>query len=182
MERSIGVVEFRSIAVGIDAVDKIVKAANVEIIDAKTICPGKYYIIFSGLVSAVKDSLSAVEFYTNDFIIDSVVIANVYPQLFSALTSTNDVKTPASIGVIETLTAPSIIWSADSAIKATNIDLVEVRIARALGGKNICIINGLLSDVTESVNKAIEYPKQKDFLVDWQIIAAPNKDLYRAVL
>ncbi len=182
MERSIGVVEFRSIAVGIDAVDKIVKAANVEIIDAKTICPGKYYIIFSGLVSAVKDSLSAVEFYANDFIIDSVVIANVYPQLFSALTSTNDVKTPASIGVIETLTAPSIIWSADSAIKATNIDLVEVRIARALGGKNICIINGLLSDVTESVNKAIEYPKQKDFLVDWQIIAAPNKDLYRAVL
>jgi len=182
MERSIGVVEFRSIAVGISAVDAIVKASDVKIIDAKTICPGKYYVIFAGMVSAVKNSINIVENESKDFIIDSVVIPNVYEQVFAGLTGTSEIRQPQSIGVIETLTSPSIIWAADAAIKATDIDIVEVRIARALGGKNICVINGALSDVTESVNTAIQYPQEKGFLVDYEIIAAPHKDLYRAIL
>jgi microcompartment protein CcmL/EutN len=92
------------------------------------------------------------------------------------------VRHPQSIGVVETLTAPSIIWAADAAIKATDIDIVEVRIARALGGKNICVINGVLSDVKESVRTGIAYPEEKGFLVDYQVIAAPHPDLYRAVM
>lgn len=182
MERSIGVVEFRSIAVGINAVDIIVKASDVKIIDAKTICPGKYYIIFSGMVSAVNNSLNIIESESRDFIIDSVVIPNVYQQIFAGLTGTSEIRQPQSIGVIETLTAPSIVWAADTAIKATDIDIVEVRIARAIGGKSICVINGALSDVTESVRAAIQYPQEKGFLVDYEIIAAPHEDLYRAVL
>jgi len=51
MERSVGVVEFRSISIGIYSVDVILKASNVSIVDAKSICPGKYYIIFTGGVS-----------------------------------------------------------------------------------------------------------------------------------
>ena len=182
MERSIGVVEFRSIAVGINAVDIIVKASEVKIIDAKTICPGKYYIIFAGTVSAVKNSVNVIESESKDFIIDSVVIPNVYQQIFAGLTGTSEVRQPQSIGVIETLTSPSIIWAADTAIKATDIDIVEVRIARAIGGKNICVINGALSDVTEAIKAGIQYPQEKGFLVDYEIIAAPHEDLYRAIL
>ena len=182
MEKSIGVVEFRSIAVGISAVDIIVKASQVKILDAKTICPGKYYIIFAGMVSAVKNSMDVVKSECADFIIDSVAIPNVYPQIFEGLNAASDVTVLKSIGVIETLSAPSIIWAADAAIKATDIDIIEIRIARALGGKNICVINGQLSDVKESVNAAISYAQDRDFLVDWQIIAAPHEDLYRAVL
>jgi len=182
MEKSIGVVEFRSIAVGISAVDIIVKASQVKILEAKTICPGKYYIIFAGQVSAVKNSSSIIEQETGSFIIDLVVIPNVYPQLFYGLAGTSEVGKLKSIGIIETLTAPSIIWAADAAIKATDIDIVEVRIARALGGKNICVINGELSDVRESVRAAYAYPEEKGFLVDSEVISAPNEDLYRAVL
>ena len=182
MEKSIGVVEFRSIAVGISAVDRIVKASDVRIVDAKTICPGKYYIIFAGLVSAVKNSINVAEEESGPFIIDSVVIPNVYPQLFAGLNGTSEIRQPQSIGIIETLSAPSIIWAADAAVKATDIDIVEVRIARALGGKNICVINGVLSDVKESVRAGIVYPEEKGFLVDHQVIAAPHSDLYRAVM
>ena len=182
MEKSIGVLEFRSIAVGIDAVDIIVKASDVKIIDAKTICPGKYYIIFSGLVSAVKNSINAAIEKSFDFIIDSTVIPNVYPEIFAGLNAASEIKTLKSIGIIETLTSPSIIWSADAAIKTAGIEIVEIRIARALGGKNICIVNGNLSDVREAMEAAIVYPEQKGFLVDFQVIAAPSEDLYRAVL
>ncbi|MBM3709367.1 MAG: BMC domain-containing protein [Actinobacteria bacterium] len=182
MEKSIGIVEFRSIAVGIDAVDKIVKASEVVIFDARTICPGKYYIIFSGLVSAVKNSMSIIEEGCSTFIIDSVVIPNVYPRIFSAVSGTSEIKSFKSIGVIETLTSPSIFWSADAAVKATEVDIVEIRVARAIGGKNICIINGELSDVSESVRVGIQYPEEKGFLVNYEVIAAPHPDLYRAVM
>lgn len=182
MERSIGVVEFRSIAVGISAIDIIVKASDVKIIDARTICPGKYYIIFAGMVSAVKNSLDVIESESKDFIIDSLAIPNVYEQIFAGLTGTSEIRQPQSIGVIETLTSPSIIWAADAAIKATDIDIVEVRIARAIGGKNICVINGALSDVTESIRAGIQYSLEKGFLVDSEIIASPHEDLYRAIL
>lgn len=181
MERSIGVVEFRSIAIGIGAVDRIVKASEVRIVDARTICPGKYYIIFAGIVSAVKNSMSMVLKESETFIIDSIVLSNVYPQMFAGLNGTTEIKKPGSIGIIETLTSPSIFWAADAAIKATEVDLVEIRIARALGGKNICILNGDLSSINESVRVGIKYPEEKDFLVDYQIIASPHQDLYRAV-
>jgi microcompartment protein CcmL/EutN len=181
MEKSIGVVEFRSIAIGIGAVDRIVKASEVRIVDARTICPGKYYIIFAGIVSAVKNSMNTVLQESETIIIDSIVLSNVYPQMFAGLNGTTEIKEPGSIGIIETLTSPSIFWAADAAIKATEVDLVEIRIARALGGKNICILNGDLSSINESVRVGIKYPEEKDFLVDYQVIASPHEDLYRAV-
>lgn len=182
MGKSIGIVEFRSIAIGIGAVDRIVKSSDVKILDAKVICPGKYYIIFSGSVGAVNNSMSVVVEESKNFLIDWAVISNVYPEIFTGLNQTSDVGELQAIGVIETLTSPSIIIAADAAIKATSVSLIEIRIARALGGKNICIINGDISSVNESVRVGIEYAQKKDFLVDYQIIPSPHKDLYRAII
>jgi microcompartment protein CcmL/EutN len=182
MEKSIGIVEFRSIAIGIGAIDRIVKASDVKILDAKSICPGKYYIMFAGSVSAVSSSMNVVLEESKNFIIDWAKISNVYPQIFTSLNQTSSIKELKSIGVIETLTSPSILIAADAAIKATSVDLVEIRIARALGGKNICIVNGDISSVNESVRVGIEYAQKKDFLVDYQIIPSPHQDLYRAIM
>lgn len=85
MERSIGIVEFRSIAIGIGAVDDIVKASNVKILDAKTICPGKYYIVFAGSVSAVNSSIMRVLDEYGKFIVDYAALSNVYPEIFYGL-------------------------------------------------------------------------------------------------
>ena len=182
MEKSIGVLEFRSIAVGIASVDIIVKASSAVILDAKSICPGKYYIVFSGLVSDIESSYNSVLEQNKDFVIDGIIIPNVYPQLIAAVTQTSEIGKPGAIGIIETLTSPSIYYAADRAVKTTDVDLVEIRIARALGGKNICVINGDISSVKESVTQAIQYARENNFLVDYQVIASPHESLYRAVM
>ena len=182
MERSIGIVEFRSIAMGIGAIDTIVKTSDVRILDARTICPGKYYIIFAGSVSAIKSAAQAVGEQYGDFIIDLGELSNVYPEMFYAVSQTSEVKNWGAIGIIETMTSPSVLKAADSAIKATDVELVEIRIARALGGKNICILTGDVSTVEESVRVGIKYAEEKGFLVDWQIIPSPHEDLYRAII
>jgi len=182
MEKSIGIVEFRSIAIGIGAVDRIVKSSDVRILDAKSICPGKYYIVFTGSVSAVTNSMNVVIEENGNFLIDWAVLNNIYPEIFTSLNQTSQIKDLKAIGIIETLTAPSIFVAADAAVKATSVDLVEIRIARAIGGKNICIINGEVSSVSESVRVGIQYAEEKGFLVDSQVIASPHKDLYRAIM
>jgi len=182
MEKSIGIVEFRSIAIGIGAVDKIVKSSDVRILDAKSICPGKYYIVFTGSVSAVTNSMNVVVEENGNFLIDWAILNNIYPEIFTSLNQTSQIKYLGAIGIIETLTAPSIFVAADAAVKATSVDLVEIRIARALGGKNICIINGEVSSVSESVRVGIQYAEEKGFLVDSQVIASPHRDLYRAIM
>ena len=182
MYKNIGIVEFRSIAIGIGAVDTIVKASNVKIMDAKTICAGKYYIIFSGGVSEVKNSINQIISEGETFIIDYAQISNAYPEIFSAINQTSEINQLKAIGIVETITSPSILIAADKALKASDIELVEVRIARALGGKNLCIINGEISAVKESISEAIKYAQDKDFLVDYRVIASPHADFYRAII
>ena len=57
MGKSIGLVELKSIPVGVQTADEMLKAANVDLLVATAICPGKYIIIISGQVGAVKSSM-----------------------------------------------------------------------------------------------------------------------------
>ena len=56
MLETIGFLELNSIAKGVEAADLILKTAEVDLIFAKAGCPGKYYILFTGEVAAVKAS------------------------------------------------------------------------------------------------------------------------------
>ena len=42
MGKSIGLLELKSIPVGIETADAVLKAANVELLTATPTCPGKY--------------------------------------------------------------------------------------------------------------------------------------------
>ena len=53
----IAVLEFNSIAVGIKALDGIVKKAPVKVMEAKTICPGKFLILFTGDVASAEAAI-----------------------------------------------------------------------------------------------------------------------------
>ncbi len=53
---AIGLVELNSIAKGIEASDILAKTADVTILVAKTICPGKYIVLIGGSVSNVKET------------------------------------------------------------------------------------------------------------------------------
>ena len=55
---SIGLLELKSIPVGIETADEMIKAANVQLLTASPTCPGKYIIIVSGNVGAVKSSMN----------------------------------------------------------------------------------------------------------------------------
>ena len=59
MLHAIGLIETNSIAKGIEASDVMAKTANVSILIAKAICPGKYIVMVGGDVAAVQQSVKA---------------------------------------------------------------------------------------------------------------------------
>ena len=56
---AIGVVETLSIPLGVLAGDQMVKTAQVDLVTAQTVCAGKYIVVVSGEVAAVRSSVSA---------------------------------------------------------------------------------------------------------------------------
>ena len=66
MSKAIGMVEYQTVSTGIQAADLMVKTALVDIIEAQTVCPGKYIVIIKGDLSAVKAAVEA----TKDSIIE----------------------------------------------------------------------------------------------------------------
>jgi len=59
MSKAIGMIEFKTTATGVTAADAMVKTSEVEIIEAQTVCPGKYIAIITGDLSAVKAAVDA---------------------------------------------------------------------------------------------------------------------------
>ena len=57
--KAIGMVEYKTVSSGIKAADLIVKTAEVELLEAQTVCPGKFIILFTGDLSAIRVSVDA---------------------------------------------------------------------------------------------------------------------------
>ena len=53
MSKAIGMVEYKTVASGVVAADAMVKTSEVDIIEAQTVCPGKYIVIVVPLPSSL---------------------------------------------------------------------------------------------------------------------------------
>ena len=61
MSKAIGMIEFKTTATGVTAADAMVKTSDVEIVEAQTVCPGKYIAIITGDLSAVKAAVDKLQ-------------------------------------------------------------------------------------------------------------------------
>ena len=125
MLETIGFLELNSIAKGVEAADLILKTAEVDLIFAKAGCPGKYYILFTGEVAAVKASLDAGAAIGGNHTVDSCVIPRVHPQVIKAINLAAEPGTPGAIGVMEFFSVTASVYAADAAVKAADVDLID---------------------------------------------------------
>ena len=99
---AVGCLETTSIARGIEAADAMLKAAQVRLLAASPVCPGKYVILVGGGVAEVQAAVQAGEETASDTLCDAIVIPNVHPQVLDAFTAATAPEHIAAIGVIET--------------------------------------------------------------------------------
>ncbi|MBQ1211510.1 MAG: BMC domain-containing protein, partial [Clostridia bacterium] len=73
MNKAIGMVEMKTVSSGMRAADRMVKTAEVDILEASTVCPGKVLVLISGELSAVRASVDAVVAHDPEPVIDTFV-------------------------------------------------------------------------------------------------------------
>jgi microcompartment protein CcmL/EutN len=180
MPKSIGAIELSSIGVGFQAQDALLKAASVQILVARTICSGKYFLVFGGGVSDVHAALRAGLEAGGEAIIDHLVIPNIHEGVFPALGQSVvlDAKDAEAIGVIETFSGTSVIAAADAAAKAARVTIFRIHVAMALGGKGLCLLAGTIADCRAAVAAGAQEARDRGLLVSEVVIPNASKELY----
>lgn len=154
MSKAIGMIEFKTIATGITAADAMVKTAEVELVEAQAVCPGKYIAIVSGDLSAVKAAVDAACTQYETQLIDSMVLGNPHESIFPAIYGASHVDDISALGIIETYDVAAIIEAADAAAKTAIVELIELRIAKGMCGKSYMLLTGEVSAVEAAIERA----------------------------
>ena len=180
--QAVGCLETSSIASGILAADAMLKAAKVDLLSANPICPGKYLIIVGGAVAEVTAAVAAGSQIASDNLVDEIVIPNVHAQVLAAFTATTFPKNILAIGMIETFSTAASIIAGDQAVKSAQVDLLEIRLARAMGGKGYVLLTGEVAAVNAALEAGVLAARGQGLLLGSTVIPAPHPDLVRSLL
>ena len=179
---AIGVVESNCIPLGVLAGDSMMKAADVDLCSAQTACAGKYIVIVSGQVAAVKAAVTAGVESAASALVDSLVIPNVDERVIIAMTGAPAIDHAEALGIIETFSLASSISAADTAVKTAEVELIEVRLGRGMGGKSFIVFTGAVSAVEAAIKAAEAGEGSKGLIGGCVVIPSPHMDMVNALL
>jgi microcompartment protein CcmL/EutN len=148
---AIAALETSSIAQGMVTADAMVKQADVEVLEASVLSPGRYWIVVGGDVATVRASHRRGVEVAGDTLLDQLFIPQLHDGVLPALRGTVPASDDDAVGVLETLTAASAIVAADAAAKTAGIVLRDVRLANGIGGKGIVVLSGSVSEVQAAI-------------------------------
>ncbi|MEJ6950397.1 BMC domain-containing protein [Natronospora cellulosivora (SeqCode)] len=177
MKKAVGLLEFNSIAAGVEVIDTVIKSAEIKLIQALPVCPGKYIAMFHGDVGSVQSAIETGETLCKDLMVDSFILANIHDDLIPALSGTTEISEIKALGIIETFSVASGIVAADIAVKTAQVELIEVRTARGMGGKATVYFTGDVASVKMAVDAAVRSVGEEGMLVNKTVIPSVHKDL-----
>ena len=179
---AIGFLELNSIARGIEAADRILKTADTRLLYAKAGCPGKYTVLFSGEVAAVTSSLEAGKQTGGHFVVDSVVIPRVHPQVIKAINRSVEPGDVNALGVMEYFTITAAVYGADAAVKAAEVDLMDVRLGTGIGGKSFVVLTGEVASVETAVEAGLARAAEEGIVVSSVVIPNPRRAIFESLM
>ena len=175
---AVGVIEIKSIPVGVEACDDALKTSGIRLISAHPSCPGKYEILVTGSISEVQTALDHVREKFAQYIIDCTLMGRIDQSVVMALMGGQPAVEHGALGIIETYSASSIIKAADAAVKAAKVEIVELRLSRGMGGKGVVMLTGEVGDVTAAVEAGSDYAIRQGLFSSKAIMAAPHEELW----
>lgn len=175
---TLGVVESKSIAVGVLLADGMVKAADVKLVRASTICAGRYLIFVAGETGAVEISVAYAK-KSAFSLTGSFVISNISPQIQAILKSSVSGDGHKAIGVVECRDVPSGLAAADKALKRSAVRLLRLVTGQGIMGKSYFVLEGDVASVTEAVTSAKDF--LANHLIEAVILPVPDQSVVKAL-
>ncbi len=175
---SLGVVESTSIAAGVELADAMVKAANVELVRATTLCSGRFLIFVAGDREAVETSVAQAG-HSGKKLVGSFVVSHISPLLIAALRHSEPALPGEALGVVESRLVSPGVYAADKAVKRAAVRLLKFVSGQGIAGKSFFILAGDVAAVREAVNAARE--SLGSWLVESVVIPHPSESVAGAV-
>lgn len=161
----------------LDALDK---RSPVTVLYAEPITPGRYWIAFAGGEAEIEEALDAAITVSDASRIDHTYLAYAHEAVMRALCEGLVRSRPeGSVGVLELETLAATIRAADAALKCAAVSLVDMHLARGIGGKGYVVLTGALSDVEAAVEAGAEAAGEGR-LVGREVIANPERAVVEA--
>jgi microcompartment protein CcmL/EutN len=181
---ALALIELGSIARGYPVADAMVKKAPVELLDCRPVSPGKFLVLVAGEVAEVDEAFRCGLAVAADRLVDQMFLPQAHEEVGRAVRAAagggrDGVAPGASIdsfAVVETLSVAATILAADAAVKAAGVRIVEMQLARGIGGKGFFSLSGDLADIEAAVEAALEAVAHT-MIQGSEIIAAPHEDL-----
>ncbi|MCS5422395.1 MULTISPECIES: BMC domain-containing protein [Psychrilyobacter] len=155
---SIGVAEFFSIAEGIETLDKFLKGVDVDVYRAGTTCPGKYYFIVLGDTESINTGLNSL---SNEQ--KKIAISGVSEDILKAIKNQNSKEIKSSIGIFEFLSISESLYSLDSVIKKTDVEIVKLVLGYGIAGKSYYVVTGNIDSIEEAIILVTKSYKVKNY-------------------
>lgn len=176
---TLGIVETKGIAGGIELADLMMKEANVELVRASTICSGRYLIFVAGDREAVATSVKSAQ-DSGRSLRGSAVISNISLQLKAVLQRDGVPYEGGALGIIECRNVFSGVVAADSAVKRSAIQLLRLVTGQGINGKSYFVLGGDVASVKEAT-EAAESVLGKN-LVEAVVIPRPDASVVRSLV
>ncbi|MEG0050791.1 MAG: BMC domain-containing protein [Terrisporobacter sp.] len=176
MIKSIGAIEFKSIAKGIEVSNDMVKKFYVEVLYLKSICPGKFLIIIAGETSYVNESINYGLTKGKGYIVDSFIINSISEDIINGIKHKyKTLENIRSIGILETNKVCSGIKALDKTLKYSDVNLVKLQLSFAIGGKLVYIVEGDASSLEHGIEEGKSILNSKDIISDSIIQSVDNQ-------
>jgi microcompartment protein CcmL/EutN len=173
---ALGLIEFADIAAGMLATDAMLKRAPIGFVRAGTITAGRYLTLIGGTPASVGEAVREGLAWGSASVLDHVFLADVHPRLFEGILGRRRTTGAGSLGIIETDTVAANIRAAEAALKGTQVDLVEIRLAEeGLAGKGLSVFRGELHDVEAALAIAVAALEETGRTATTRIVSSPHE-------
>jgi microcompartment protein CcmL/EutN len=155
MEPAVCLLEFSSIAKGIEAGDAMIKRAPLQVIRAGTVHPGKYLVLVGGLTADVEEAMQAGREAAGETLVDVVYLPDIHPDVVASIGGARREDAHEALGVIEAPTVAATIDAADAGVKGARVTIRDLRLADDLGGKGYVLFGGEVAEVEAAVGHGV---------------------------
>ncbi len=152
MHPAIVLLEFDSIALGIEAGDAMAKRAPLATLHSGSVQPGKYLVLAGGTVEDVNEARLAGREVGKAALVDELFLPEVHPEVVAALAGARRPGEREALGVVETRTVAATLAAADGGVKGARVSIMDIRMADGLGGKGYVLFAGEVSAVEAAVD------------------------------
>ncbi len=173
---ALAAIDLTDIPTGILATDALLKRSPIAFIRAGTITAGRWLTVFGGTTAAVEEAMAAALERGGGAVVDSVLLPDVHPDLYSAAHGVRQAAGEGSLLVLETSTVPALLRAVETVLKGTGVRLAELRLADAgLAGKGIAVVRGELADIEAAQALAEDALVRAGAALATRVVSAPHQ-------